>query len=157
VRAIKRTGDVVVASIHWGSNWGYGVPSKQRAFAHALIEDAGIDLVHGHSSHHAKSIEVYRGRLILYGCGDFLNDYEGIAGHESFRGDLAVAYLPELSAASGDLVHLEMVPFQIRNFRLNRPSPDDVEWLAATLCRESERFGVRVELGGDGAMIIRWH
>ena len=47
----------------------------------ALIEEAGVPVVHGHSSHHPKAIEVYEGRLILYGCGDFLNDYEGIAGY----------------------------------------------------------------------------
>jgi poly-gamma-glutamate capsule biosynthesis protein CapA/YwtB (metallophosphatase superfamily) len=39
----------------------------------------GVSIVHGHSSHHAKAIEVHDGRLILYGY-DFLNDYEGIAG-----------------------------------------------------------------------------
>jgi len=31
-------------------------------------------------------------RLILYGCGDFLNDYEGIRGYEEYRGDLALMY-----------------------------------------------------------------
>lgn len=71
VGAAKRSGDVVVLSIHWGGNWGYAVPPAQRSFAHALI-DAGVDVVHGHSSHHPKGIEVYRDRLILYGCGDFL-------------------------------------------------------------------------------------
>ena len=28
--------------------------------------------------------EVYRDKLILYGCGDFLNDYEGIGGYQPF-------------------------------------------------------------------------
>lgn len=39
---------------------------------------AGIDVVHGHSSHHAKGFEVHRGRLIVYGAGDLISDYEGI-------------------------------------------------------------------------------
>ena len=51
-------------------------PSQIR-FAHRLI-DAGVDVVHGHSSHHPRPIEVYRGKLILYGCGDTIDDYEGI-------------------------------------------------------------------------------
>ena len=38
----------------------------------------GIDVVHGHSSHHAKGAEVYKGKLIIYGAGDLLSDYEGI-------------------------------------------------------------------------------
>jgi len=90
VRAVKRAGDIVIASIHWGGNWGYGVEPEQRAFAHGLIDAAGVDLVHGHSSHHPRGIEVHRERLILYGCGDFLNDYEGIRGYERYRGDLTL-------------------------------------------------------------------
>jgi poly-gamma-glutamate capsule biosynthesis protein CapA/YwtB (metallophosphatase superfamily) len=50
--------------------------------AYAFIDTAGIDVIHGHSSHHAKPIEIYRGKLILYGCGDFLNDYEGMRAYE---------------------------------------------------------------------------
>jgi len=33
-----------------------------------------VDIIHGHSSHHVKAIEVYKEKLILYGCGDFLSD-----------------------------------------------------------------------------------
>ncbi|HEV8619130.1 MAG TPA: CapA family protein, partial [Candidatus Udaeobacter sp.] len=47
----RKPGDLLIASIHWGSNWGYEIPSKQIAFAHRLIEE-GVALVHGHSSHH---------------------------------------------------------------------------------------------------------
>ena len=54
----------------------------QVRFAHRLI-DGGVDLVHGHSSHHPRPIEVFRGKLVLYGCGDCINDYEGISGHQS--------------------------------------------------------------------------
>src|SRR5579883_837010 len=92
-----------------------GSPRK-RDFAHDLIDLAGVDIVHGHSSHHAKAIEVYRGKLILYGCGDFLNDYEGISGDEVYRGDLVLMYLPTVEAASGRLLGLIMVPFRIKNF-----------------------------------------
>jgi poly-gamma-glutamate synthesis protein (capsule biosynthesis protein) len=74
VARIRRPRDVVVVSLHWGGNWEYEVPAEQRAFARALVEEAGVDVVHGHSSHHIKGIEVHRERLILYGCGDFLND-----------------------------------------------------------------------------------
>jgi len=46
-RAVRRPGDIAVASIHWGPNWGYGIPRSHRRFAHALIDRAGIDVVHG--------------------------------------------------------------------------------------------------------------
>src|SRR6059036_345163 len=100
VRAHRQPGDIAVISLHWGSNWGYDVGREQVAFAHRLIE-GGVDLVHGHSSHHPRPVEVYRGKLILYGCGDFIDDYEGIAGHEKYRDDLRPLYLASLQRGSG--------------------------------------------------------
>jgi poly-gamma-glutamate capsule biosynthesis protein CapA/YwtB (metallophosphatase superfamily) len=77
---VQQPGDLAIVSLHWGSNWGYEIPEEQQLFARTLIDRANVSVVHGHSSHHAKAIEVYHKRLILYGCGDFLNDYEGIRG-----------------------------------------------------------------------------
>ena len=148
-RAARQPGDVLIASVHWGSNWGYEIPHSQRAFAHALV-DGGFAIVHGHSSHHAKGIELYSKSLILYGCGDFINDYEGIAGYEDFRGDLAVMYLPEFDGADCHLLSLEIVPMQIRRFRLNRSSSRDATWLYKVLARESAKLGTKVALRADG-------
>lgn len=149
VHRSKRAGDVVVASVHWGSNWGFHVAEPHRRFAHALINRARIDVVHGHSSHHPKAIEVYRGRPILYGCGELLNDYEGIRGYEEFRSDLVLTYFLTLDRCSGRLVQLTMTPLQIRNFRLVRPSPADRTWLHETIDRECHRFGGCVRLRDD--------
>jgi len=156
IAAVRRVGEVVIVSIHWGGNWGYAIPSSHRSFAHALVDEARVDLVHGHSSHHPKAIEIYRNRLILYGCGDFINDYEGITGYESFRDDLVLMYLPALRTTDGALARLTMVPFQIRNFRLNRTLPEDTRWLRDVLHRESNPFGGRVELDAVGALRFEW-
>jgi poly-gamma-glutamate capsule biosynthesis protein CapA/YwtB (metallophosphatase superfamily) len=151
---VRQPGDVILVSIHWGSNWGYGVPGAQQRFARALIDHAGVSIVHGHSSHHAKGIEIYRDRLILYGCGDFLNDYEGIGGYEEYRGDLALMYFVGVDTASADVVSLEIVPLQIRNFRFVQPPRHDVEWLQQTLDRESRRFGASVVLNVAGRLVL---
>ncbi len=148
----KRPGDRVVASIHWGGNWGYEVPRAQRDFAHRLIEAGAADVVHGHSSHHPKGIEVYRGRLVLYGCGDFLNDYEGIAGYEEFRSELVLAYFAALDPRSGALQRLEMAPFRTRRFRLERVRGSDAAWLRATLDRECRALGSGIELTAEGSL-----
>ncbi len=146
--------DVIVASIHWGPNWGYEIPDDQQRFAHALIDDFGVSVVHGHSSHHAKGVEIYRNRLILYGCGDFLNDYEGIDGYQAYRGDLALMYFVDLDTATADLVSLEIVPLRIRNFQFVPPLRPDVEWLKQTLDRECGRFGARVLLTAAGRLAL---
>jgi poly-gamma-glutamate synthesis protein (capsule biosynthesis protein) len=125
---LKGRNDILVASIHWGGNWGYHIPRDQVRFAHGLIDEAGIDMVHGHSSHHFKGIEVYRDKPILYGCGDFLNDYEGIGGYEQYRGDLALMYFANMDSSSGNLQSLEITPTQTRHLRVNRASNEDAQW-----------------------------
>lgn len=156
VAAVKQPGDVVVASIHWGGNWGYGIPAAHRAFARGLIERCGVDVVHGHSSHHPIGIEVYRERPILYGCGDFLNDYEGITNYAAYRSDLCLMYFLEIDGASGRLLGLEMTPMQIRRFRLGFASADDAEWLGRRLDREGRMLGTRVERSPGGRLGLRW-
>jgi poly-gamma-glutamate synthesis protein (capsule biosynthesis protein) len=156
VREVKRRGDIVVASLHWGANWGYGVPRDQWEFAHSLIDDAGVHVIHGHSSHHVKGIEVYQDKLILYGCGNFLDDYEGIGGYEYYRGDLSLMYFATVEPSTGNLVSLRMTPMQIKHFRENRVSREDAEWLRDTLSREGKRFGTRVELEKDNTLTLRW-
>jgi poly-gamma-glutamate synthesis protein (capsule biosynthesis protein) len=152
MRAVKRPGDVVVASIHWGGNWGYGIGRAERRFAHRLIETAGVDVVHGHSSHHPKGVEVHAGKLVLYGCGDFVNDYEGISGYESYRSDLSLMYLPTIDAATGGLLRLELVPTQMKRFRVQRASAEDGQWLADLLSREGRQFGTGARVREDGRL-----
>jgi poly-gamma-glutamate synthesis protein (capsule biosynthesis protein) len=155
VARLKRPGDVVVASIHWGGNWGYSVPLWQRELAHELIDRASVDVVHGHSSHHPKGVELYRGKLVLYGCGDFLNDYEGIAGHEEFRTELCLMYFASISRRSGALEALQMTPLRIDRFRLVHASRADALWTSATLDRECRLMGGRVELDRE-RLVLRW-
>ena len=156
VRQVKRPGDIVVASIHWGGNWGYRIPRAQRAFARRLIDGGGVDLVHGHSSHHVKAIEVYNGKLILYGCGDFVTDYEGIRGYEGYRDDLVLMYFPTVERGSGKLSRLDMTPLRIRSFRLQRASERDVRWLRDTLTREGAAFATAARLEDDGTLSLEW-
>lgn len=156
VQAVKRQGDIVVASIHWGENWGYEIPQEQVAFAHKLIDEAGVDVIHGHSSHHAKGIEVYKDKPILYGCGDFLSDYEGISGYEAFRDDLVLMYFITMDPSAGTLIRFVMTPLQIKRFRLNRVSSEDAQWLRDRLGREGERLGTQVELNADHRLTLRW-
>jgi len=156
IHAVAKAGDIVVVSIHWGSNWGYEIDQEDIAFAHRLVEACDVDIVHGHSSHHAKGIEVHSGKLILYGCGDFIDDYEGITGYEEFRDDLVLMYFPKVRIDDGTLVSLEMVPLQIRNMRLNRASREDAEWLARMLNREGKEFNTSVRLGPDNVLSLAW-
>jgi poly-gamma-glutamate capsule biosynthesis protein CapA/YwtB (metallophosphatase superfamily) len=145
---------LIVLSIHWGPNWRFAITSEDRRFAYRLIDEAGVDFVHGHSSHHVKGIEVHRGRPILYGCGDLLTDYEGIRGHETYRGDLGLLYFATFDA-SRSLSKLEMVPTQMQRFRVTRAGPEAMQWLAMTLSRSGESLGTSVTLA-DEHLALGW-
>ncbi|MBI4446319.1 MAG: CapA family protein [Acidobacteria bacterium] len=151
----RKPGDVIVVSIHWGGNWGYEIPDEHINFAHRLI-DEGVDLVHGHSSHHVKALEVYQERLILYGCGDFLTDYEGITGYEKFRGDLALMYFARLEPGVGRLVGLRMVPLQSKRFQLHCVSATEARWLMDLLNDLGADFKTRALLQEDHSFLLDW-
>lgn len=148
----RQPGDLVLVSIHWGGNWGFAIEPEQVRFAHGLVE-AGVDLVHGHSSHHVKGLEVYRERLILYGCGDLLNDYEGIGGHHEYRGDLGLMYFPLLDG-EGRLRELELVPTRIFRMRLEHADREGREWLLQTLNRECLGPDCRFGPGPGSALVL---
>lgn len=153
---MKQPGDVIIVSIHWGPNWGYDITAEQRRFAHDLVDRADVSIIHGHSSHHWKGIEIYHNRLIIYGCGDFLNDYEGIKGYEEFRPDLVLMYFAALDVLTADLIEIEMVPLQIQRFQLIRASRSDCEWLQQAMDEESRVLSTRVRLKPDGKLSVVW-
>ena len=150
----RRAGDIMVVSIHWGGNWGYEISRSEREFAHRLIDAGAADVVHGHSSHHPRAVEIHGDRPILYGCGDFLNDYEGISGHELFRPGLALMYFPTFDPATGRLVRLSLTPTRIGRFRVNLANEEEANWLAAMLEHEGRGFGTRVERGAPGRLVV---
>lgn len=135
----RRTGDLIILSVHWGGNWSRDIDPGLRQFSHGLI-DGGVDLIHGHSSHHVRPIEVYRRRLILYGCGDLVNDYcyelvvsKRIAHRRvRYRPELELAYFADLDI-DGALEGLTMVPYRLEGLSLHRASNDESEWLATAL------------------------
>lgn len=147
-------GDALIVSVHWGSNWGFRAPAEQVRFAHRLV-DEGVDVVHGHSSHHPRPVEVYRGRLVLYGCGDLVDDYEGITGYEGFRDDLRLLHLARVDG-EGRLLDLTAVPLQARRLRLWLAGREDTDWLVGTLGEAGRGFGTTVGRQPDGRLRYAW-
>lgn len=127
---IREPGDILLVSLHWGGNWGLDVSRQQRDLAHALIDRADADIVFGHSSHHPKAIERYRDRVIFYGAGDLVNDYEGISGHETYRPELGLTYVLDIARDTGRLSGLERLAYRRRRFRLERANAEAARFLA---------------------------
>lgn len=146
IGALRRDGDLVVASIHWGANRVHEVPAKQRAFARRLLDSGTVDVIHGHSSHHPLPVQIHHGRLVLHGCGDLVNDYEGIGPHGALRSDLGCLYLADFDVATRHCVELRIVPLQLCRFRLGAPDDAALAWLASAVADPPEATFARLAL-----------
>lgn len=155
IRGSRQEGDIVLVALHWGGHWGYEVSGEQRRFARALIDEAGVDLVWGNASCHPRPIEVYRGRLILYGVGKFQKNPGAGGEHAALRPDLAALYLPRL-CADGRLAELRLWPLRVHLFRLKRACASDCQWLARALGQACRCHGTGLEPLPDGSLRLYW-
>jgi poly-gamma-glutamate capsule biosynthesis protein CapA/YwtB (metallophosphatase superfamily) len=148
----RRRGDVVVVSIHWGSNWGDAIPPAHVRFARRLVQ-AGVDVVHGHSSHHVRAVERHGRGVILYGCGELIDDYEGIAPHGPWRSDLVLLYFVGFDDDGGPPT-LTMTPMRLRRLRLERADPHERRALFDALKRASAPGGAALACRADGDFVL---
>lgn len=80
-------GRLIIFSIHWGPNYLDSIPDWMESRGRDLI-DAGVDIVFGHSAHHVppgNPVQRYKHGVIIYGLGDFVNDYAVDPKYQSDR------------------------------------------------------------------------
>ncbi|KAF5840073.1 poly-gamma-glutamate synthesis protein [Dunaliella salina] len=97
---------LVIAFLHWGPNWRWEPEESLQRLGHCLI-DSGADAVFGHSAHHVRGVEAYKGKPIMYSAGSLIDDY---AIDEDYRNDLGCIY--NLCVESGHM-RLEGKPCRI--------------------------------------------
>ncbi|KAJ5636289.1 Polyglutamate biosynthesis protein [Penicillium longicatenatum] len=147
-----------IFSVHWGSNYTWCPSDQIRSLAHFLIDECGVDIVHGHSSHHIQGVEVYRGKVVIYGCGDFVDDY---MVREKYRNDLGAAWrviIKEGEDKSLMLDRLEIFPTRVDQFRANllEKGDKDHRWIREKIRELSGELGTTVssDLGEQGQILI---
>lgn len=109
VKKLRPKVDILIYSIHHGSNYVEQIPTKTIDFFHQLI-DAGVDIIHGHSAHHVLPVEKYKNGYIFYSMGDYIDDY---AVTEKFRNDLS--FLAEIKIVNKKIVDIVKYPTRITN------------------------------------------
>uniref|UniRef100_A0A7S4RXS8 Capsule synthesis protein CapA domain-containing protein n=1 Tax=Ditylum brightwellii TaxID=49249 RepID=A0A7S4RXS8_9STRA len=123
-----------ILSVHMGPNWALKGEDEmdiacRRDFAHKVIDNCDVDIVYGHSSHHMRGMEVYKGKLILYGTGDIINDYEGFENRgEDKYNRLGGIFIADVDASSGKLKQLQIVPMFMNRLRLERYKKGSQIW-----------------------------
>lgn len=118
IHLYSQPNDVTILSIHWGGNWPQSVTEAHRIFAHQCIDYLGINMIHGHSSHIPMEVERHGNGLILYGCGDVINDYEGKPKLQKLKADTGALFVVEADIASRELTCCHTIPIRRKGFCL---------------------------------------
>jgi poly-gamma-glutamate capsule biosynthesis protein CapA/YwtB (metallophosphatase superfamily) len=83
IKSVRGKADIVIVSLHWGTEQSYTANSAQQSQARRFI-DAGADVVLSHHPHVMQGIDFYKGKLIAYSLGNFLFPYKTTEGRKSF-------------------------------------------------------------------------
>eukprot|EP01084_Bolivina_argentea_P164199 285495_1 len=151
IKGKKVKKNIIILSIHWGPNWSWIFPDKYRQFAHALIDyndknnDIGIDLIHGHSSHHIMGIEIYKNKAIFYGIGDTLDNYGVKIIHPNnyrYNATLGFLYFVDLNVTTGNVNNIILKGTQIKNKQIIYAQNESLIWLQYTMKRLCEQLNV---------------
>jgi poly-gamma-glutamate synthesis protein (capsule biosynthesis protein) len=87
IKMLKESGiDVVLLSMHWGTEYNTRSSKSQQDFAHELI-DAGLDVLIGHHPHVAQEIERYNNGWVIYSLGNLV--FDQYFSEETMQGLLA--------------------------------------------------------------------
>jgi poly-gamma-glutamate synthesis protein (capsule biosynthesis protein) len=108
---------LIVLSLHWGPNMRLRPRERFRRFARAAIE-VGVNIVHGHSAHVFQGIECYKGGVILYDTGNFIDDhwnFWNFGGYWNFpfrHDNWSFVFLADV--AQGRLNRFRLIPVRTR-------------------------------------------
>ena len=129
LRHVKENVDLLILSVHWGPNYIRGVELERKKFAQDVIS-VGVDIIHGHSSHHVKCIykevdskindHYSTKKVIMFGIGDFINDY---AVDKEFRNDLGM--IVKIVVNKDKKMRVSIVPTKISDRQVNYAKDDD--------------------------------
>ena len=105
IRRLRPAVDLVVVMPHWGAEYLATPEPGQVELAHAAI-DAGADLIVGNHAHWPKGIEMYGGKPIFYGTGNFLFD-------QSWSEETSTGIFVDVTLYEDRVVQARPVPFII--------------------------------------------
>lgn len=108
IATAKTQADMVVVSMHSGTEYTPNPNQNQIEFAHAAI-DNGADLVLGHHPHVVQAIEDYKGKKIFYSLGNFIFD-------QAWSKETQEGLMVKLTFADTDIIGTELIPIKIDNW-----------------------------------------
>lgn len=144
VREARKAADVVVVSFHWGAERRTVPTLNQIEYAHRAV-DAGADLVLGHHPHVLQSVEIYRGRPIVYSLGNFVFDNRDPRQRQSI--------IFGCTLEKGLVSRLHAMPVIIENDRPRPASGEEAAKILQVLRAASAEFNTQFSVA-DGMIRI---
>ena len=139
VQKLKKDVDLVVLSIHWGTEGSDQPKDKDVILAKRLI-DGGVDIIMGHHPHVLQGIEVYKGKPIFYSLGNFVFGTQGQLTSNTM--------IAQINLVDGQMDNIEIIPF---NIELGRPVPvtEDIRQSKIDYMNKiSKKFGAKIDENG---------
>ncbi len=184
IRIAADNADYVVVSIHaHQKKTEPGPPKFLVDLAHAAI-DAGADVFFTHGSHYLLGIEIYRGRPIFYGLGNFFYQPHGVKNqpwefHQKYGTDPEQDYprprndrfanpaywfgvLPVITFEGAEPTQIRLIPLNLRQGSLEEMKGRPVRargtaaiQIGQLLQQLSQPFGTTVEETSNGELLVR--
>jgi poly-gamma-glutamate synthesis protein (capsule biosynthesis protein) len=148
VQELRREVDVVIVAAHWGDEYvrlpqpAPSTPNQDPLdLAHAII-DAGADLIIGNHAHWVQPVEIYDGKLITYGHGNFIFD-------QMFSYDTRVSVIGRYTFYDDTLIGVEFIPTAVENYAQPVPLEGDAAQDVIDMMRTSSERWARVVAGEE--------
>ena len=89
--AKKQNPDVIIAMLHWGSEFNDQISSTQKTIT-TLLQNEGVDAIIGTHPHYVQKMELNQetGQFLAYSLGDFFGDAEKAGTNYSVLLDLEI-------------------------------------------------------------------
>lgn len=144
----KTQDNLVLISLHWGTEGSHEVMPWQIESAHQMIE-AGADAIIGHHPHVIQGIEIYLGKPVIYSLGNAICGFY----NDKYDDNIFVS----LNYSNKTLDSLEIIPVAGKNdetaFQAYPLSGEPAERTLQLLENYSSNFQTKVEIHGDTGII----
>jgi poly-gamma-glutamate capsule biosynthesis protein CapA/YwtB (metallophosphatase superfamily) len=109
-RARRSGADLVVVSLHWGTEYRHDPIDWQQTVARTLTRSPDIDLIVGHHAHVVQPVTRVNGKWVVYGLGNFLSGMTDSLGTPAVEDGEIVLATAERVATRWKITDISFVP-----------------------------------------------
>ncbi|QGP92785.1 Bacterial capsule synthesis protein PGA_cap [Neomoorella glycerini] len=147
IQKLKPRVDLVIVSLHWGTEYQRTPAAEQRQIAHRLVE-AGAGIILGHHPHVFQGLEIYEDSLIAYSLGNFIMD-------QNWSRETCQGLLLKIKVAKEGWQQAEILPVQIVEEQPRQAEGKDAATILSEVRDLSQKLGTGVEVKEGKAMLNR--